>query len=274
MTTTLYGKTYLMANTIAPVSCPSCAASLPPDSRFCPQCGTRLAAGETLEMGPEPIVRDPAGPPRVASRESPPGVHHAHRRPLGSHPVSVLALLGALSLLGAIILLAGGSLTGGLILLGIAIALGTLFIGGVRREPDAPVARMTLDAAHRIHAAASLAAVGIRAWARAGLELLRIRYRQMRLRSELKAGLAPLGKAVRDDDEPRAQALKQQAAALQQELSETDRAASAAIAAARQQIDRERATSEPTQVLADADAERDGAGAPPAQPFGERPPRR
>lgn len=200
-------------------------------------------------MNPEPVARDPAGAPRVASREFPPGVHHAHRRPLGSHPVPVLALLGGLALLGATILLAGGALIGGLILLGIAIASITLFIGGVRREPDAPMAGTTLRAAHRLRAAAALTVVGVRAWARAGVNLLRIRRQQMRLRSELKAGLAPLGEAVRDDDQPRADALKQEAAALEQQLSETDRAASAAIAAARHEIDREKATSEPTEVL-------------------------
>jgi hypothetical protein len=163
--------------------------------------------------------------------------------------VPVLAVLGGLTLVISIILLAGGSLVGGLILLGIGAALVVLFIGGVRREPDAPVASVTLRAAGRLREVLALVVVGARAWARAGVDLVRIRHRRMRLRSELRAGLAPLGEAVHENDEPRAQALKQQAALLEQELDHTDRAASAAIAAARHEIDRERAISEPTEVL-------------------------
>lgn len=236
-------------NTLA-AACPACAAKTQPDSQFCPQCGTRLGDGETLELHPEPIVPDASLAPRAAPADLPPAVHQAHRRPLGIHPVPLLGGLGALGLLLAVILLAAGSLVAGLILLGITVALFTLFSAGVRREPDVPAARLAIRTASRISALAGLIAVAVRAWARAGLALIRIRVRQQRLRGRLKANLAPLGEAVHRDDERRAQALKRQAAELEQKLDETSREASNVIAGARREIQGERATIAPTEPLA------------------------
>jgi hypothetical protein len=169
--------------------------------------------------------------------------------------VPLLGALAALALMLAIVLLAAGSLVAGLILLALAIASFTLFGGGVRREPDAPAGRLVLRTAYRARALAGLIAVAVRAWARAALDLIRIRGRQQRLRRNLKANLAPLGEAVHQDDQQRAQELKQKAAEIDQQLSEAERDASAVIAEARQQIERERSTIEPTQALARPQAE-------------------
>jgi multidrug resistance efflux pump len=163
--------------------------------------------------------------------------------------VPLLGGAGSVALLVAIMLLASGALVAGLILLVLAIVLLALFVGGVRREPETPTARLTLMAAHRSGTLARLCVVTIRARGRAGADLLRIRRRQHQLRSELKASLAPLGEAVHHDDQPRAQALKEKARELEQALSQTEHEASLAIAAARQEIERERATSAATEAL-------------------------
>jgi hypothetical protein len=232
------------------VPCPTCAVDLPPASRFCPHCGTRLAAvGETVEMNPDPVLSDPADGHQVSPRISPPTVHRAHRRPAGIHPVPLAGGLAALTLVAAIILLATGSLVAGLILLGLAVALLTLFAGGVRRHPEEPSARLTLTAADRLRALTRFVAVTARAWGRASLDLLRIHGRRHRLRRELNASLAPLGKAVHQDDRQSAEALKRQTADLEQKLQATEREARAAVAAARQEIDYERKAIEPTEAL-------------------------
>lgn len=205
-------------------------------------------------MNPDPVLSEPADAPHVFTRTSPPAFHYAHRRPVGIDPVPLSGGLGVLALLAAIALLATGSLVAGLIVLGLAVALLTLFAGGVRRHPYEPLARLTLTAADRLRALTRFLAVTARAWGRAGLDLLRIRHRRHRLRRELNASLAPLGEAVHHDDHPRAEALKGQAADLQQKLAETEREASATVASARQEIERERTAIEPTQALAPGEA--------------------
>ncbi|HJS93171.1 MAG TPA: hypothetical protein VJ741_02835 [Solirubrobacteraceae bacterium] len=213
-------------------------------------------------MSAGPVVADPTVTPSVPTATSAPVVHRAHHRPLGIHPVPLLGALAALALLLAIILLAVGSLVAGLIMLGIAVASFSLFAGGVRREPDAPAGRVVLRTTHRARALAGLIAVALRAWARAALDLIRIRGRQQRLRRSLKANLAPLGEAVHQDDQQRAQALKQKAAEIDQQLTQAERDASAVIVEARRQIEHERSTIEPTQALARPQAEQ-AVEAPP-----------
>jgi hypothetical protein len=249
------GKASVMTENRPAVACPSCAASPPPGSDFCPRCGTRLTGGETLELHPDPIVPDPALE-RAAPEDSPHSFHQVHRRPFGLDPVSLLAALGGVSLLAAIVLLANGSLVAGLILLGVAITSSTLFVGGARRDPSAPAARRTLRAVARIRSFVGMLAVRTRAWVLAAFRLLRIRMRQRRLGRELRAILASLGEAVHRDEEQRIRSLKQRAAEIEQELADARRESSAAIEAARGAIERERASVEPTQPLSTVPAER------------------
>jgi hypothetical protein len=238
-----------MADVPTPRSCPSCAAKLDPESRFCPRCGTRLVAGETLEMNPEPVLADPMLVQRPAHADSEAAIHQVHRRPLGIHPLPLLGALGAGSFVLAIVLLATGLLVPGLILFGLTFAFLVLFVGGVRREPDAPAARVTRRTTARLVSLAGVEALAVQVWVRAGFDLLRIRGRRMRLRSRLKATFAPLGQAVQSGDQPRVEALKAQAAELELRLGETEREASAVIAAARERIGRERAPIEPTEPI-------------------------
>lgn len=213
-------------------------------------------------MNPQPIHLDPA-----AVRAAGPGdwtatVHQVHRRPLGLHPVVLLASFGSFAVLAAIVLLAGGSLAPGLILLALGIAFLALSVGGARRDPDAPGAQAVLRLLDRLRSLAWLGAVGARTCLRAGLDLLRLRTRRHRLRRRLNATLAPLGEAVHHDDSSRVHALKQLASELEHELADTDREASHVIAAARDEIELGRAQIEPTQTLSAANDERP----PPRRP--------
>lgn len=246
--------------TTGPVAaCPSCEAALPSESRFCPECGTRLGAGETIEMSPV-IQADPNLTSAPPAAYEPPEVHQAHRRPFGVHPVPVLGGAGSSLFLLALILLALGSVVVGLILICLAAALFALFVGGVRRERDAPGAEATLRTVARTRSLAGLAAVSTRSWLVAGRDLLRIRHRQHRLRSELKASLAPLGEAVHNDDHEHAEALKQQAAEIERKLSEAEREASVVVAGARSEVEQERASVEATQTHDRVVPEPDGPG--------------
>jgi hypothetical protein len=196
----------------------------------------RSAAGETIEMRMDPVVADLES----ASEPTPPTVHFSHRRPMGVHPVPLLGIGGSVALIVAIVLLAAGSVIGGLLVLVLAAASLALFAGGVRQEPHAPAAEQARRAAGRLRSFAGLASVTGREWAGASWELLRIRRRQDALRGELTATLALLGEAVHHEDDERAHDLKQRADKLEQQLGESDRAASSVMAAARRELKRER----------------------------------
>jgi len=182
--------------------------------------------------------------------------------------VPLLGALGAVAFPIAIVLFAVGAWIAGMILLGLSLALVTLFLSGVRGQPDSRSARLARSAVGWARSLTRLTAVSARAWSRAALDLVKIRRRQRRLRHQLRDRLAPLGEAVCHDDQRRAEALKARASELEQALRETERQASAAVGGARRQIERERAPSQPTQPLpaprADAPAREDGRSGKPS----------
>ena len=214
---------------------------------------TRPRGEETVELGPDAFV--PA--PEIRSEPAPPTVHRSHRRPFGVHPVPLLGGVGGVALVVAIVLLAGGAIVGGLIFLMLAVPMLGLFAGGIMREPDAPAAGRSLQLLRRIRSISGFLAVGVRAEGRAGVGLARVRSRQHHLRRELKATMAPLGEAVHNRDEPRADALERRATRLERELEQLDDEASRLTAEVRDELARERATIQPTRTFMSLPVERD-----------------
>lgn len=87
------------------LTCRACGATAPDDARFCPTCGSALAAGP-------PPPRPEAPPPAWAPAPAPlPGPPLPPGRPLGVTILSLLyALLGLMLLLGGLLLLVAGPL--------------------------------------------------------------------------------------------------------------------------------------------------------------------
>jgi hypothetical protein len=179
----------------------------------------------------------------------PPNIHLAQRQPLGIHPVPLLTGLGSASLLLGIVLLGVGAVIPGVLILALALVFLTLLRFAVRREPEAPLARSIGRVTDRCRSTLELLVVTLRTTWRAAMNLLRIRGRQWRLRGELQGHLKPLGEATYHDDHARAQALKRHAHELEQQLRASEHEASAVIGAARQEIRRQRAASQPTEVI-------------------------
>jgi hypothetical protein len=176
-------------------------------------------------------------------------VHEVHRQPFGVAPAPLLGGLGTLALIGAIVLFAIGGWIAGCVMLALTGALIALFWSAIKHERGSPVARLTLRAVSRARATARFTAVRARAWLRALVHLGRIRRRRRGLRKALRSQLMPLGEAVYRDEHERADSLKAQAHVLEHALELAEREASAVVRAAREEIDRERATVEPTEAL-------------------------
>jgi len=193
--------------------------------------------GDTEQMLPEPEVHFPTT------------IHRIHRRPLGLGPTTLLAALAAITLIAAITMFANGSWAAGLVLLAASATEVCLFFVAVRREPRATGARVARAAARDADGLVRLSAVTVRASTRTGVELARLWHRRLVLRGQFRRRLTPLGEAVYRDDQLRAAQLKDEAGSLERRLGEADRQAAAAAAALRQQIERERVTTQRTRRL-------------------------
>lgn len=180
--------------------------------------------------------------------KSQPRVHQVHRRPFGLGPVPLLGGLAAGLLLLAILLFAVGSWVPALFMLAVSAALVALLIVALEREPDARSAQVAFRAVDRARWWARFAALAIRVWSRAGLQLARIRGQRLRLRAELRQRLTPLGEAVYREDQNRAEVLKAQASDLSQALGAADAEAAVVLGAARERVERERVAREESEL--------------------------
>lgn len=195
------------------------------------------ADGETQDMLPARGI------------QSPPTLHRVNRRPFGIGPVPLLGGVLAGVLILAIVLLAVGAWVAGVVLLALSLGCLALLLVAVEYEPDDPAARRAVTAADRARSHTKLVAVAARAGSAAGLAVVRLSQRRLRLRRQLKAQLEPIGEAAYLGDEDRVEILRARAKAVEQELEQTEREKALAVQAARDEVERERAVSQPTQSL-------------------------
>ena len=99
-------------------SCQTCGAKLPAKSKFCPECGTAVASGDTVVQEVPPAEDGP----------TPVQPHVSERRYFGVPPAGVLLVLAVAGMIGAIALFATGLWPWGLIVLGVSLFLVTGFI--------------------------------------------------------------------------------------------------------------------------------------------------
>jgi hypothetical protein len=145
------------------LDCPNCGASVPAQSRFCPECGRALAA--------EPAVS--------YRRRWPPNAFH---------------LVVGLVALGGILLLVGGAWAWGLVVLLVAAVL---FLS--QREAERQAARRAWG---NFRARFSATRDAVAARSRGQLELFRARRERAELEAQRGRGFQRLGQAVFYDDKP------------------------------------------------------------------------
>jgi zinc-ribbon domain len=163
--------------------CSNCGTELPPNSKFCPECGTAVTSGDTV------VEEVPVAEPAPAPVE--PQV--AERRLFGVPPSSILLLLVAAALVFSIVLFALGEWPWALIVLGLAGFAATGLFTQARRLPG-ETSGLTK---------ASLGAVdGVRARGRAVIETVAAnwsaRMEHSRLRREIAALSADRSERVRE----------------------------------------------------------------------------
>jgi hypothetical protein len=168
-------------------ACSGCGAGVPPGARYCPECGTPVAAtGETVqqelppeETGPVPVDFDRAQP-----------------RMFGVTPPALLLAVAVGLLVLALVLFVSGHWPFGLIVLGLAALLFAAFLEVARRRPTSRVTRASMDARER----AGSVVETWRARAIATAEVRRIHSGLAIVEAERRSALLELGAAVHQGD--------------------------------------------------------------------------
>jgi hypothetical protein len=211
-------------------NCSHCGGTLPADATFCPSCGRRTDA------------------PPVDVREVPIEVQHAEPRYFGlGTPVFVLGAAAVLLLLG-IVLAATGFLVVGIVAIVVAICLIPAFLAGARRWPETSIARIGVSTADRVRGEAGVAVESVSAWTRAARDVARLRKEQFQLRRRRDGIIRELGVSFYSDD-GRADDLKAGAKALDEQMASNERELQRAVASARRQSRKGRATVVATEVI-------------------------
>jgi hypothetical protein len=179
---------------VSVAECANCGAELPEGSRFCPECGTRVA--DLVE------------------------VNWSERRYFGVAPATALFGLGIGALVLGVVLVVAGNLVWALFAFAGALLSLAGFVSQTRRLPDqaSGVARASLQALETAKARAGAKIDTVAAHGNARIELLRLRREVGRIEDEREQKLRDLGAAAYENDEKATSELKGQVSALDGQL--------------------------------------------------------
>jgi zinc-ribbon domain len=183
-------------------NCTACGTELPPNSKFCLECGTAVASGDTV-VEEVPVVPEPAPAPVE------PQV--AERRLFGVPPSSILLLLVAAALVFAIVLFALGEWPWALIVLGLAGFAATGLFTQARRLPDetSGLTKASLGAVDSVRARGGAVVETVAAHWSARKELSRLRREIASMSAERNERVRELGAAAYEGNKAAEKELKE-----------------------------------------------------------------
>jgi hypothetical protein len=184
----------------------------------------------------------------LSERDVPIEVQHAEPRYFGiGTPGFVLAAAAVLLVLG-IILAATGFVIVGIVAIAVAVCLVPVFVAGARRWPETSIAQIGVSTADRVRGEAGVAVESVSAWTRAGRDVARLRKEQFQLRRRRDRIVRELGVSFYSGD-GQADELKADAKALDEQMASNELALQRAVASARRQTRKGRATVVATEVI-------------------------
>jgi hypothetical protein len=198
----------------ASTNCTNCGARLPKESRFCPECGVRVAAGDDAtaveEIPPEEIGTVP--------------VHTVAAEPhyFGIAPPLALFALAVASLVLAVVLLVAGSMIIGALLLVAAGVFLALFVAASRRLPDNAVARVSRRTGRRLRDRTGFAVEAVSVHSRTRREVFRLRHEIAELVASRREAARALGEAVYGGADEEAETARNRMSELDRTIAEKE----------------------------------------------------
>jgi hypothetical protein len=224
----------------AAASCSNCGSRLPKRSRFCPECGTRVGAGQS-ETAVQELPPEETGPVPVELSTAAP-------RFFGVTPPAAVLALAAASLAMAIVLFVSGHVIVGGALLGVAVVLALFFVELARRLPEAPVSRLSSGAVDAVRARAGFALEALSVHSGARIELFRQRRELADLLALQGECARALGEAVYADDEEGIESARSRMAELDGLVAAKEEEMEQTAAGAMERIQRAQLQVQPTQI--------------------------
>jgi hypothetical protein len=198
----------------ASTNCTNCGARLPKESRFCPECGVRVAAGDDAtaveEIPPEETgtfpVHTVAGEP-----------HYFGIAP----PLALFALAVASLVLAVVLLVAGSMIIGALLLVAAGVFL-ALFVAASRRLPDNAVARVSRRTGRRLRDRTGFAVEAVSVHSRTRREVFRLRHEIAELVASRREAARALGEAVYGGADEEAETARNRMSELDRTIAEKE----------------------------------------------------
>jgi zinc-ribbon domain len=222
------------------VKCTNCGSELPANSKFCFQCGTPVASGDTVvEEVPVPEEAPAPVEPQVAER-----------RFFGVPPSSVLLLLVVAGLVLGIVLFALGEWPWALIVLGLSGFAATGLFTQARRLPGetSGVTKASLGAVDAARARGRAVVETVAAHGSARMELARLRREVAALASDRRERVRELGEAAYEGDKAAENELKERLKQIDDDVRAKEEQMAKVTIDAQERIGRAKLEVQPTRI--------------------------
>jgi zinc-ribbon domain len=220
--------------------CSNCGTELPPNSKFCSQCGTAVASGDTVvEEVPVPEPAPAPVEPQVVER-----------RLFGVVPSSMLLLLVVAGVVLAIVLFVLGEWPWALIVLGLSGFAATGLFTQARRLPGetSGVTKASLGAVDAVRARGRAVVETVAARGSARMELSRLRREIAALTADRRELVRELGEVAYAGDKAAEKELKERIRQLDDDVQAKEAQMANVTIDAQERIGRAKLEVQPTRI--------------------------